>query len=168
MRLAQLPDDEPGIRAIDTSFATDRVVRVAREGLGFRLSEEAVAPPVTKSYPLDSLTESDRLFVAPRGSEIVGVAEVEIESWNRRAIVTHLYVSAPHRGRGVGRALIGALSERARRTDARCLWLETQNVNYPAVQFYRRLGFLLCGLDETLYDPVHLPGEIALFFAREL
>jgi ribosomal protein S18 acetylase RimI-like enzyme len=47
-----------------------------------------------------------------------------------------------------------ARDERARREPATgCLWLETQNVNYPAVQFYRRMGFRLCGLDETLYRP---------------
>ena len=73
---------------------------------------------------------------------------------------------------GCGRALIDALAERARREpSARCLWLETQNVNYPAVQFYLRMGFRLCGLDETLYrpgDPYILPGEVALYFARDL
>jgi len=44
-------------------------------------------------------------------------------------------------------------------------------VNYPAIQFYRRLGFRLCGLDETLYRPddsASVPGEVALFFARDL
>ena len=52
---------------------------------------------------------------------------------------------------------------------ARCLWLETQNTNYPAIQFYQHVGFRLCGLDESLYDPAG-PGrnEIALFFVREL
>ena len=51
----------------------------------------------------------------------------------------------------------------------RCSWLETQNVNYPAAQFYRRLGFRLCGLDETLYRPGipgMLPGEVALYIQQ--
>jgi ribosomal protein S18 acetylase RimI-like enzyme len=65
-----------------------------------------------------------------------------------------------------------ALDERARqRPSARCLWLETQNINYPAVQFYRRMGFRLCGLDETLYRPGMpglLPAEVALYFSRDL
>jgi ribosomal protein S18 acetylase RimI-like enzyme len=45
----------------------------------------------------------------------------------------------------------------------RCLWLETENVNYPAIGFYRRAGFRLCGLDDILYrpgDPGLLPGEV--------
>ena len=47
------------------------------------------------------------------------------------------------------------------------VWLETQNVNYPAIHFYRRCGFEFCGFDETLYDPTILAQEeVALFFAR--
>lgn len=80
----------------------------------------------------------------------------------------HLYVSAPVRGRGLGAALLDALVQRARSAGARCLWVETQNVNYPAVQFYVANGFSLCGLDQSFYDPIEHPGEIALFLARTL
>ena len=45
---------------------------------------------------------------------------------------------------------------------------ETQNVNHSAVQFYLAAGFRLCGLDDSFYDPVEHPGEVALFFARNL
>jgi ribosomal protein S18 acetylase RimI-like enzyme len=73
---------------------------------------------------------------------------------------------------GVGTALLAALDRRARAGGARCLWLETQNINYPAIQFYRRSGFRLCGLDDTLYDPeldpTTGPDEVALFFTRPL
>jgi ribosomal protein S18 acetylase RimI-like enzyme len=57
----------------------------------------------------------------------------------------------------------------ARHAGARCVWLETRNVNYPAVRFYRRPGFRRCGLDERLYDRA-TPGreEIALFLALDL
>jgi ribosomal protein S18 acetylase RimI-like enzyme len=168
VRVARWPEDEERIAEVDTSFCTDRVYRVTSDGLGFQLREEKVAPPITKTYVVPTLAGSDRLFVAEDGTEIVGFAEVELASWNRRASITHLYVSPGHRGRGIGAALVEALAERARRGGARCLWLETQNVNYPAIQFYRRLGFRLCGLDDTLYDPASLPGEVALFFARQL
>jgi ribosomal protein S18 acetylase RimI-like enzyme len=52
---------------------------------------------------------------------------------------------------------------------ARCLWLETQNINYPAVRFYLHLGFQWCGLDRSLYEPGDpAASETALFFAYEL
>ena len=99
---------------------------------------------------------------------IAGFGQVEPPGWNGRATVAHLYVSAPFRGRGLGAALLEALAEHARAAEARCLWAETQNVNYPAVHFYLANGFYLCGLDQSFYDPVELPGEIALFLARSL
>jgi ribosomal protein S18 acetylase RimI-like enzyme len=73
---------------------------------------------------------------------------------------------------GSRRRLLDALDERARTSGARRLWLETQNVNYPAIQFYYRSGFRLCGLDDTLYDPESDPtigpDEVALFFTRPI
>ena len=69
----------------------------------------------------------------------------------------------------MGAALLRELAHYARAAGARCLWLETQNINHPAIQFYRRMGFRLCGLDQSLYNPVG-PGrdEVALFFVRDL
>lgn len=122
--------------------------------------------PLTKSYAVPETDPGDGVFVAEVDGAIVGFAQIEPPTWNGRAAISHLYVSPPHRGRGVGRALLDALAERARRKGARCLFVETQNVNYPAVQFYLAAGFYLCGLDESFYDPVELPGEFALFFAR--
>ena len=78
-------------------------------------------------------------------------------------------VAPQHRGGGLGRALLNAVVALAHSTGARCVWLETQNINYAAIQFYRRAGFRLCGLDESLYDPQSpVGGEVALFFVREL
>jgi ribosomal protein S18 acetylase RimI-like enzyme len=51
----------------------------------------------------------------------------------------------------------------------RCVWLETSTLAYPAIQFYRRRGFELCGLDTSLYDSADpSAGETALYFARSL
>ena len=63
---------------------------------------------------------------------------------------------------------MAAVVRRARLTPARCLWLETQDVNGPAIGFYLRQGFTLCGFDDTLYDPAVNPGETALFFSHPL
>lgn len=161
--------DAEAVAAIDTSFTTDRVYRFAREktGLGFALALVTRAP-LTKSYPVPEADPGEGSFVAELGGEIAGFAQVEPAGWNGRATVAHLYVSAPVRGRGLGAALLEALAGHARAMKARCLWVETQNVNYPAVQFYLANGFYLCGLDQSFYDPIDLPGEIALFLARTL
>lgn len=68
----------------------------------------------------------------------------------------------------MGSALLTAVEGSTIAHGARNLWIETQNVNYPAIQFYRRRGFELVGLDRSLYAPVSNPGEVALFFSRAL
>ena len=172
VRVARGPGDLGGVATVDLSYTTDCIYRVARSELGFWLDEQRADPPVRKTYPRPVLELSDRLLVASVGAEIAGYGELRFEAWNGRARIEHLYVSDGFRGQGVGRLLVQALDERARQEpSARCLWLETQNVNYPAVRFYLNLGFRLCGLDETLYrpgDPGMLPGEVALYFARDL
>ena len=50
---------------------------------------------------------------------------------------------------------------------ARVLWVETQDVNFPAITFYRRVGFEVCGFDSTLYDGKEA-GEVAVFLSRGL
>lgn len=98
---------------------------------------------------------------------MVGFAATQYTGWNRRAVIWHLYVALDDRGRGVGTRLLSSVEAFARDAGARCLWLETQNVNHAAVRFYLRAGFTLCGLDMSLYDPQGPAGkEVALFFAR--
>ncbi|QTR01699.1 GNAT family N-acetyltransferase, partial [Saccharothrix algeriensis] len=58
--------------------------------------------------------------------------------------------------------------DHGRSRGARTAWLETSNVNVPAVRAYLRMGFTLCGLDTTLYRGTPAEGEIALYLARNL
>ena len=85
-----------------------------------------------------------------------------------RALIQHLYVSSSMRGKGIGRRLIDSSMKVAKDHNARCLWAETQTNNYPAIQFYKKMGFAFCGLDTSLYDPELVRDEVALFFSRTL
>jgi ribosomal protein S18 acetylase RimI-like enzyme len=177
LRPARWPDDEARLAALDTSFETDRVYRVHRDPLAFALVEEPVAPPLRKTYPVlrpdaARLRGLGHVRVAEAGGVLVGLVAAAHATWNRRVEVEDLYVAPAARRRGVARALLHSVVTYARAVGARCVWLETQTVNYPAVQVYRRLGFRLCGLDESLYDP-EPPArperpEVALFFALDL
>jgi len=172
IRPARWPQDIPALSALDTSFLTNTVYRVAQEGLSFRLLEEAVTPPLQKQYPFDPSDPEERAnwghaVVAEAGERLVGFAAAQYMAWNCRAVIWHLYVAPDSRGRGVGTRLLNSVDDFARDVGARCLWLETQNVNVPAVRFYLRSGFTPCGLDTSLYDPDgSAGGEVALFFAR--
>ena len=172
IRAARWPQDMPALSALDTSFFTDTVYRVAQDGLSFRLLEEAATPPLYKSYPFDPSDPEERAnwdhaVVAESEGRLVGFAAAEYMAWNRRAVIWHLYVAPDSRGQGVGTRLLDSVDDFARDMGARCLWLETQNVNAPAVRFYLRSGFTLCGLDTSLYDPDGAAGaEVALFLKR--
>ncbi len=173
IRPVNVPRDRARLLALDTSFVTDRIYTVQASAASFTLVEQAVAPPIHKAFPLDDDMGDDRLwqqgFVAETGDALAGFAALRYEAWNRRAAIWHLYVAPAWRGRGIGAALLAAVEEAARAAGARTLWLETSNVNYPAIHFYRRMGFAWCGLDTALYDPAgDAAGETALYFARPL
>jgi ribosomal protein S18 acetylase RimI-like enzyme len=173
IRPIHLPADRPAVMRLDTSFTTDRVYRVRATPASFTLVEEVVQPPLRKSFALEGELDDDRMWdygiVAEDQDAIVGFAAVRLEHWNRRAAIWHLYVAPGQRGSGLGRRLLDQVEDYARANEARCLWLETSNVNYPAIQFYRHVGFTLCGLDQSLYAPDgDAAGETALYFARTI
>jgi GNAT superfamily N-acetyltransferase len=174
IRPLRWPDDLAALEALDTSFTTDRIYRLRRSPLAFELVEETVAPPIHKAYPLlrsdfQRLREMEHVIVAEADGAVIGLAAAAFSAWNRRVQVEDFYVAPTARGQGIGRALMGSVVAYARQVGARCVWLETQTINYPAVQFYQHLGFRLCGLDEQLYDAATLDSkEIALYFALDL
>jgi ribosomal protein S18 acetylase RimI-like enzyme len=160
--------DEAAVRAIDTTFQSDRAYAVTRREDGLQLVLRDCAPR-SKTLPF-RLEEGtwQHAWVAEERDRLVGFAATRYESWNRRVVVAHLYVDVAARGRGIGRALMARALGHGRSQGAQTAWLETQNVNAPAVAAYRALGFELCGLDLTLYRATPAEGEFALFMAKDL
>ncbi|WP_030762986.1 GNAT family N-acetyltransferase [Streptomyces sp. NRRL F-2664] len=176
-RLAR-PEDTEAIEALDGSFSTSTVFEVAVTGHGFALREVPVDPPLVKVFPADggdddgdgAETEGEdadsRTFVAVGAAgALVGFAAVSYSPWNRRLTIEDIEVAAGHRGRGIGRALMGYATDFARQRGAGHLWLEVTNVNAPAIHAYRRMGFSLCGLDTALYLGTESEGEQALYMS---
>ena len=171
-RAARWPDDIAALSALDTALETECIYRPVREALSFRLTEKIVSPPLRKRYAfnpsdLQERRNWDYAVIAEQEGNLAGFAAAQYVEWNRRVILWHLYVAPNFRRQGVGTGLLGAVETFAQSKGARCLWLETQNVNYSAIQFYRNSGFHFCGFDESLYDPETVSNkEIALFFSR--
>jgi ribosomal protein S18 acetylase RimI-like enzyme len=171
IRSALWPQDAAALSTLDIEVVTGTIYRPVREALSIRLIEEAVAPPLRKRYPFQPSDPEERLMwdytaLAADDGNLAGFAAAQYVAWNRRAVLWHLYVAPAFRRQGVGSRLLSAVDTFARSAGARCLWLETQNVNAPAIRFYRRSGFQFCGFDATLYDLADPNEEIALFFAR--
>jgi ribosomal protein S18 acetylase RimI-like enzyme len=169
IRPADLSRDAHLIRSVDTSFETGVIFDVQADGNGFRLAERAVDPPLVKTLPLDepfAAAQWESSWLALDGERAVGLASLEHQAWNRRAVLWHLYVSREYRRRGIGRRLVETALAAAREAGAQTVWLETSNLNVPAVRAYERLGFRLCGLDTSLYEGTPAEGEVALFLRR--
>jgi ribosomal protein S18 acetylase RimI-like enzyme len=86
-------------------------------------------------------------LVAEAAGRIIGFAKIVVESREdgidaaRPAELNQLYVEADQHGRGVGRALLDACTERARQVGCDVLWLGVWERNPKAIGFYERLGF---------------------------
>lgn len=173
LRSLRWPADRELLLSFDTSFSTDRVYRIRTSAYSFVLEEQLLSSTLHKAYDLaadiGTLPDFDHVSIADVDSLVAGMAALKFERWNQRAVLTHIYVHPNYRRQGIGNALISDAIQVAQSWRARCVWLETQNVNFPAIQFYQRLGFQWCGLDMALYDGAEAAaGEVALFFTRPM
>ncbi|MFF3016156.1 GNAT family N-acetyltransferase [Streptomyces sp. NPDC057939] len=174
------PADTGAIEGIDGSFTTATVFSVTVTGEGFALREVPVDPPLVKVFPEDDGSDGaagdedgedpadgdSRTFVAVAADGgLAGFAEVSYSPWNRRLTIEDIEVAPDHRGRGLGRALMGHAVDFARERGAGHVWLEVTNINAPAIHAYRRLGFAFCGLDTSLYQGTESEGEHALYMS---
>ncbi|MBI0375206.1 GNAT family N-acetyltransferase [Streptomyces albiflaviniger] len=172
---AAAPEDAEAIEALDGSFTTGTVFQVTVTEDGFALREVPVDPPLTKVFPEDEPDGDDaddaddadsRTFVAHGAAgDLAGFVAVSYSAWNRRLTIDDIEIAPQHRGRGVGRALMGLAVEFARERGAGHIWLEVTNINAPAIHAYRRMGFAFCGLDTALYEGTPSEGEQALYMS---
>ncbi|MFO7536563.1 MAG: GNAT family N-acetyltransferase [Chloroflexota bacterium] len=160
----------------DTKYAVRKTESDQRWVLTLELVP--VTPPYRKRYNhLDGETVAQYQqmvslgfsFAAYDGAHCVGLALAEPQQWNKSLLVWELHVADTHQGRGIGRQLVVALTEKARAVGLRTLVCETQNTNVPAIRFYRRVGFHIAGVDISYYSNDDFPdGEIALFMKKEV
>jgi ribosomal-protein-alanine N-acetyltransferase len=98
---------------------------------------------------LARVPESRWYVVARRGSRIVGYAGVFVVV--PEADVQTVAVAPQERGRGTGRALLGALIHRAGARGATVLHLEVRADNAAAIGLYEVLGFVADGRRRDYY-----------------
>lgn len=171
IRTIEMPADREQLALFDASFSTNSIYQVSTDGLSVDIFEQKLNVPLRKTYHLDDaeIDNADFSVAFECDEVIVGFATAKYEDWNRRVNITGIYVRPEHRGQGTGKALLDAVHGYARTTPARCLWLETQNVNYPAIRFYTKHGFTFCGFDTSLYDPEQMETrEVAFYFCRDI
>lgn len=138
----------------------------AREELWAAVGEKTYPP--APFDPAEYMTSPTRaLFLALAGEEYLGHIRLA-ESWTGDCRVEDLTVRRPHRGRGVGTALMDAAKVWAEERALPGLTLETQDNNLPACRFYQKYGFTLGGMDTRVYRHTPYREETALYFYLSL
>ncbi|MFT9495358.1 GNAT family N-acetyltransferase [Anaerosolibacter sp.] len=83
--------------------------------------------------------------------ELAGVLIASEIKWNNSLWIENIIISERYRGNGIGKALLDNLMKLAAERKIRIIGLETQGSNYPAIQFYKKHGFEIDGIDFSLY-----------------
>lgn len=84
-----------------------------------------------------------------------------MEFGGRSAFLDDLFIRAPHRGRGLGKAALAALRAECEALGVRAVHLEAARDNHAAQELYRRAGFTgrdLQLLTLRLSKPLHESG----------
>lgn len=181
------PGEIPQLNSIDMSYVCRFGYRLrylpTRESAlplpewSVRLEVRRFEPPFERTYVWDwrevdgfsERVERGDVWAAYLGTKPIGLLELRRSEWNHALWIQSLYVDSAHRRVGVGSLLLDAAINGAERSEVRALFVETQVSNGPAIAFYLKHGFSLCGYNDHLYTNDDLPcDEVALFLVREV
>ncbi|KMQ65474.1 streptothricin acetyltransferase [Chryseobacterium angstadtii] len=170
-KLTENPTSDWGING----YTTNTILSVSFVEFGgsfeFILKEKSL--PYTKVWKtgsddideLNEMIEKGHSFGAFEENKLTGWIICEHRTWNKSFYIDNILISEEFRRGGIGVQLIKNAVREARNLNCRVIELETQNTNYPAIQFYRRMGFGITGLNTRLYEN---PEETAVFMTLDL
>ncbi|MFP4320930.1 MAG: GNAT family N-acetyltransferase [Anaerolineales bacterium] len=180
-------EDIPRLTEINPTFTAQTVLRISRTGAspfqGWHLEEIPRQTPFHKgrAYDFDAQERAhinrrhaqaihlQEVVEDPAKGKLVGILDVEYESWRHTAWIWNLMLDVNTRGRGLGRLLFQHTLAWSRQHGLRAILLETQSNNTPACRFYAHLGFQLVGVHDIFYtNDDRQREEVALFWAYTL
>jgi len=187
------PEDALALHQLDYSFETDRIYALRVRGplangdagasvapevaLAFELLETQIDPPLYKDYRETEVTLAeveaklqriDGGYVALADGQVAGAILLNVENWRSVARIEDLIVGRQFRRYGIGSLLLSCACDWARNNGCWAILLETQNVNYPAIQFYLRNGLEVWSLNQHFYPPGSVEHEVAIFMGKKV
>jgi ribosomal protein S18 acetylase RimI-like enzyme len=175
----------PRLREIRAEYISDKYVGVVHaRGDGFEAAIQLRTAELEKPFRSQGLSivrqkdvdeirnrmgQQSLQLVAHEDGRLVAFLDAEVEAWRRVLKVWNLLVDEQHRRQGIGTTLLQRATEFATANNCRAISVEAQATNWPALCFYRGLGFQVCGVDDHFYTNRDLERkEVALFLYREL
>ncbi|MGQ9599995.1 MAG: GNAT family N-acetyltransferase [Anaerolineae bacterium] len=160
--------------SLDHTIVTDHVwqmkVQETDARLGVTFHTVRLPRQMRVEYPrnLEQLVEDwqrgDAFLAAEVDGEVRGYVDVIACPWQRMAWILNLAVEPLYRRRGIGAALVLRARQWAWEQGFQVILAETTTKNYPALCFYRKMGFQFCGFNDHYYSN----QDIALFFVQRL
>ncbi len=131
-----------------------QVAQLEAECFSMPWSENAIAGELSNPLSLWLVAVEDGVVAGYIGSQtVLGEADM-----------MNVAVSANHRRKGIGRALVNALIDRLRENNAYSLTLEVRASNDAAIRLYDSMGFEMVGRRPGYYTA---PKEDALILRKE-
>lgn len=127
----------------------------------FDASQEMTFPD--EGYDFDELDKNGVIFGAYEGGVCIGVAIYQ-DHWLKHMYLYDLKVNAAARGKGVGKALIRAGLEEAKKRGYIGLYTQAQDNNLNACMFYLHAGFEIGGFDNRVYCGTFQEGKADIIF----
>lgn len=116
-----------------------------------------------ENYDFAEIGQKGIVFGAYENGVCVGVAIFQ-DHWLKYMYLYDLKVSTTARGKGVGKALIRAGLEAARKRGYKGLYTQAQDNNLNACLFYLRTGFQIGGFDNRVYTGTSQAGKADVIF----
>jgi GNAT superfamily N-acetyltransferase len=185
-------NDAPALHELDYNFETDRIylLRVRNQLLqengasdedrlafAMELLETSVDPPIYKDLREGANTLEDMQaklqgaeggYVALADGKVAGSILLSVEEAQSVTRIQDIIVGRQFRRYGIGSLLLSCAADWARKHGCWGVVLETQNINYPAIQFYLSNGLEIWSINRNFYPPGPFAHDVALFMGKRL
>jgi diamine N-acetyltransferase len=94
---------------------------------------------------LDALLQDPEVtgLIAEADGAVAGYAKLYHDRAEQRFYLHQLYIRPASQGLGIGRRMMACAEERARELGADCIWLGVMVQNASAVDWYKKLGYIV-------------------------
>lgn len=116
-----------------------------------------------ENYDYEKYSREGFLLGAYEDDKCIGIGIFRDDFW-KYMYLYDLKVNSAHRGKGVGKALVRAGLEEARKRGYLGIFLQAQDNNLNACMFYLKTGFQIGGFNDRVYDGTSQEGKSDIFF----